>query len=449
MGKTKSRALQFSDFKTSWYQRWATELKQDDDHLDGFMLQSNKFWQNAAIVQVLYEHNLLEEGISGLGFGVGNERLPALLAKYNVNVTATDQDYRKTKALHWSKGELATGLKSLNKYGICDDSQLKKYVSYVPADMKKIPRSFSEKYGFVWSNCALGHLGSIEDGLKFIKNSLSCLKPGGWAIHTTETNVLSNDETVTSGDTVIFRLHDLHQLFLELTEKGYYCVPLQYNLGSNPNDFRVSLLPEFGNDFSKILVHGHVATQVILMIQKPRKEPSLALKRLRKARLNAAYKQGLKSIQILTNHTVFTNLQSTSAKPVQTIKIIPLKKSVKVALKKNAATIVRIGYKNIGDQALFLLDGTPLGHQPILLATAGPQGRKSEFSTQSWAGSDKNRPSARFSKSDYAAPGQTFYFEFEISASKKAGAYQESFSIVHENVAWVENSDVTLDITVT
>ncbi len=193
MGKTKSRALQFSDFKTSWYQRWATELKQDNDHLDGFMLKSNKFWQNAAIIQALYEHKLLQEGTSGLGFGVGNERLPALLAKYNVDVTATDQDYRKTKALHWSKGELATGLKSLNKYGICDDGQLKKHVSYMPADMKKIPPSFNEKYDFVWSNCALGHLGSIKEGLSFINDSLSCLKPGGWSIHTTETNVLSKD----------------------------------------------------------------------------------------------------------------------------------------------------------------------------------------------------------------------------------------------------------------
>ena len=58
----KSHSLLFSDFDTKWYKNWARELKQDRDHLAGHKLKANKFWQNAVMVEALYERGMLEDG---------------------------------------------------------------------------------------------------------------------------------------------------------------------------------------------------------------------------------------------------------------------------------------------------------------------------------------------------------------------------------------------------
>ena len=48
----------------------------------------------------------------------------------------------------------------------------------------------------LWSSCSLEHLGSISHGIEFILNSLKCLKQHGVAVHTTEFNLSSNEETL-------------------------------------------------------------------------------------------------------------------------------------------------------------------------------------------------------------------------------------------------------------
>ncbi len=108
----KSHAMLIGDFSTEWYAHWKKELKQDPGNLLNMELRSNKFWQNAVICQALHERGVLKADATGIGFGVGQERLPAVFAKYGVDVTATDQDFRTKKAEHWSKAELARGLKS-------------------------------------------------------------------------------------------------------------------------------------------------------------------------------------------------------------------------------------------------------------------------------------------------------------------------------------------------
>lgn len=120
----KSHSLVWADFDTTWYKRWAGELYQDDKHRGDYALHANKFWQNAVMAEALWERGLLTEGTKAVGFGVGQERLPALFAKYGVRVTATDQDFTMEKAGHWSKHELANGSQSLNQLGICDPKKV-------------------------------------------------------------------------------------------------------------------------------------------------------------------------------------------------------------------------------------------------------------------------------------------------------------------------------------
>lgn len=458
--KLRSHAHLYKDFDTRWYTHWAELLKQEgpDQQLDGFMPRSNKFWQNAALCQALSERGMLKSGRHGMGFGVGNERLPALFARYGISVTATDQDHRTKKAKHWSKGELATGLQSLNKYGITSDSSMKELVDYRPMDMNIIPDEHAGRYDFIWSNCALGHLGSLQKGLDFIENSLSCLKPGGVAVHTTELNILSDNDTVESGDTVVFRQSDIAKLYTKLTAKGYQCMPLTFTLGRTKSDMSISMFPQFGNDSSKIQVHGQLATQVILIIQKPLSPPPPYLKSLYLMQIRRAHKRGLKEIQEFARlNTQIQQLSKYSDLDTTKLQVVPEKSSVKVSLKKkDKPKTVYITYQNDSEIDLYCLNGTPLNCNPVVLATDDPQDRESIFFNKHWYA--KNRPSGHLhaptSKSpsqilDYVPAGERFSVPITLQASSQSpGKYQENVTLVMEGRGWIPLSKVTIDIDV-
>lgn len=168
----KSHSSRHRDFDSKWYKYWANALKQDSKHLGNFDLYANKFWQNAIMAQLLNNRNMLVPGNSAIGFGVGKERLLALFAQLGVIVEATDQDFTKENAKLWDNDQLAEGLFSLNNDGICDEAIFNQNVNFSPVNMERIPKRYYSNYNFLWSNCALGHLGSIDKGLNFITNSL-------------------------------------------------------------------------------------------------------------------------------------------------------------------------------------------------------------------------------------------------------------------------------------
>jgi hypothetical protein len=442
-----------SDFDSSWYKKWAKELKQDKDHLQDHQIRANKFWQNAALTEALYEQGVLEAGKSGIGFGVGQERLPALFAKYGVNVTATDQDFTTQKAGHWAKHELATSAQSLNKLGICPEDDFAAHVSYSPVDMKKVPKKFFDGFDFAWSNCALGHLGSLEAGLKFIEESLLCVKPGGTVVHTTEFNVLSNVTTSTGGDTVIFRAKDINRLYKKLTSLGYDCSPVYFTFGTDPVDARVSMRPQYGNDFSKIQVNGHIATQALLIIRRPLQPVNKVKKH---AQLTSAYLRNLKTLALYKNQNKQLSEALKSQKSnLAKIRITPQQKEVKVSLKKGTEKKVVLAFKNSSEVPLFGLYARLANSKPVVLGTSGPKDRDSAFSDTSWPGESKNRAAYDLRKADgetladYIKPKEDFCFTFTLNTKNvKQGVYKESFCIVQESVGWVDESEITLNIRV-
>jgi SAM-dependent methyltransferase len=292
----RSKPLIYSDFNTQWYTHWAAQLRQNEAGRGKFKPRANKFWQNAIMSQALYERGVLQAGKKGLGFGVGKERLPALFASLGTEITATDQDFKSAKAASWDNDQLAHGQKSLNAEGICPEKEFKKHVSYQMVDMKNIPDDLNNHFDFLWSNCALGHLGSIDDSLDFIEKSLLCLKPGGWAVHTTEANILSNKQTLDNTDTVFFRQSDLFKLFAKLSKQGYIVDTLKFNLGSG-KDLKFTLSPEWGSDYSKLLFDGFMATQILLIIHKPLNQPSTARRMLEVQKHWLQYKNNLLSMR--------------------------------------------------------------------------------------------------------------------------------------------------------
>ena len=458
--KVGSHSLVYKDFSSRWYKKWAKELKQDKGHLDGHSLRANKFWQNAVMVEALSERGALSADNCGIGFGVGQERLPALFAKLGLKILATDQATSTKNANHWSKKELATGIQSLNRLGICDQKTFKEQVEYRPVNMGKIPHNLFSKYDFVWSNCALGHLGSIPAGLEFIESSLKCLKPGGWAVHTTELNILSNSSTIDSGSTVLFRLKDIYKLLDKLTTMGYECSNFKLTPGNSQADRRISMRPQFGNDYSKIQVMGFLATQIVLIIHKPRTSPKpVPSKLLPRSVLFLGYMRNLVKLhKYRLTDPLIRQIILSQRSSVKSIKVKPKHGTINLTIPRGRTLETFIEYTNRSDIPLFGLYSRLAKSMPIVFATSSPNDRISPFVDASWVGDGSNRPAYEmfitdgkkpYAQADYIKPKQNFAFKVTFNSNKLArGTYTETFAIVQENAGWVANSSVQLRITV-
>jgi SAM-dependent methyltransferase len=225
-----------------------------------------KLWEYGYILQALSEAGMMSPGRRGLGFGVGKEPLVAVMAQRGCEIVATDLDLEEATKQGWaSSGQHAATLEALNDRGICPRDRFAALVKYRIADMNKIDADLVG-FDFVYSSCAFEHVGSIELGLQFVKNSLKCLRPGGIAVHTTEFNVFSNDATIDHQQTVLFRRQDIDRLAADLTSQGHEIV-LNYNTGSGPFDRHIDVPPWSGIHL-KLQLEQYVTTSLGLLIQK-------------------------------------------------------------------------------------------------------------------------------------------------------------------------------------
>lgn len=137
-----------------------------------------KPWEFAYICQALERRGKLRPGMSGIGFGVGTEPLPALFAARGCTILATDQGDEAAKASGW-KGERQYGgtLEALQRPALCDEAEFRERVSFRPVDMRAIAGLGS--FDFCWSACSLEHLGSAEAGFKFVCDTIDLLRPAG------------------------------------------------------------------------------------------------------------------------------------------------------------------------------------------------------------------------------------------------------------------------------
>ena len=260
-GRRKSELCKAKDWQSDWLRRWISELNEP------FRFH-RKQWEFAYIIQALWERGCIDRAKKGLVFAVGSEPLPSLFAKYGCDIVATDIFPEVGIAKGWTNGDqLCFGIESLNRRGLCDDDTLHKHVSYRAVDMNEIPKDL-KNFDFNWSSCSFEHLGSIEKGLIFLKEQLRTLKPGGWAVHTTEFNVSSNDQTLESGDTVVFRQRDIEQLVKMLRNEGHFVEEIDYSLGGLPEDYAVDVHPHQQDVHLKLQLDEYVVTSIGLIIQK-------------------------------------------------------------------------------------------------------------------------------------------------------------------------------------
>ena len=139
-------------------------------------------------------------------------------------------------------------------------------MTFRPADMLDLPGPAEVgRFDFLWSSCAFEHLGGIEEGLGFVEQAMRLLRPGGIAIHTTEFNVGSNDVTVETGGTVIYRRSDVETLAARLRRRGHR-LRLGFGLGTALADYHVDIPPYTHDPHLKLHLMGHTTTSYGLAI---------------------------------------------------------------------------------------------------------------------------------------------------------------------------------------
>jgi len=254
-----------TQLQSARYRYWCTQMR-------CIARFSRKQWEFAYILEVLDQAGLLVPGKTGIGFGCGREPLVGLLANFGCELTATDLDADRAMAQGWANTmQHSSSLNALydcaREYIARDDFYSR--VSYRTVDMNAIPEDFAGQADFVWSACALEHLGSLQHGLDFIRNSLQCLRPGGVAVHTTEFNLSSKTTTLESPACSIYRESDIRSLIQELEAEGYEVAPLNLCTGNGPVDRHVDLPPYNMSPHLKLMLEGYVVTSVGLTVRKP------------------------------------------------------------------------------------------------------------------------------------------------------------------------------------
>ena len=246
--------------ESSTFQYWAKRLGEQPDRLH------RKIWEYSFISQALYERGLLAPSRTGLGFGVGKEPLASLFCSYEVKICATDAPFEVADKGNWVEtGQFADGLEVLNERNLCPQAKFEQLCTYRKVDMNSIPDDL-RGFDFVWSSCALEHLGSIQDGEEFIYNSLDCIKARGYAVHTTEFNISSNDGTLTSGNTVLYRKKDIERIVHNLNKAGHE-IEVDYSDGKLPADRFIAEYP-WDTDHLKLKIFDFVSTSIGLIVRK-------------------------------------------------------------------------------------------------------------------------------------------------------------------------------------
>jgi hypothetical protein len=260
-GKRRSELCKAKDYKADWFIHWCNQLGESPNY-------HRKQWEFVYVMQALWERGCIAAGKKGLVFAVGTEPLPAMFASFGCHITATDIFPDKGIEMGWANGnQLCFGIESLNTRQLCDADDFSKLVNYRPVDMNAIPDDLKD-FDFNWSSCSFEHLGSLEKGFAFLKNQLSTLKPGGWAVHTTEYNISSNDETQENNNTVIYRQRDIEYIVHELRSDGHFVEELDFSIGGLPEDFMVDTEPHQQKVHVKLQVGKFVVTSIGLIIQK-------------------------------------------------------------------------------------------------------------------------------------------------------------------------------------
>jgi len=250
------------DFDTPWFRDWIGRFATQ-------MRYHRGLWEWVYVSEALRQRGALRSPFRGVGFGVGAEPLSATFASFGCHITATDLPPDEATKKGWAGGvQYAGKIEGLRNDQICPEEQFRRLVDFRYCDMNGITSDLRE-FDFCWSCCALEHLGSLSAGMGFIEQSLDTLRPGGWAVHTTEFNIFSDVATIERGSTVLYRQRDLKRLVEHLQRRGHQVAPLDLTPGDQVLDRFVDVPPyEQCEPHLALAIRGFASTSVAIIVQK-------------------------------------------------------------------------------------------------------------------------------------------------------------------------------------
>jgi hypothetical protein len=256
------------DLGSDWAAYWCGELKCG-------VTYHRKVWEWVYLLQVAWEHGMLEPGTKALGFGCGNEPIASYFASRGMDVTVTDLPPAESEGRGWRESNQWTeSLETAYAPHLVTREQFERHVSLRHVDMNRIPNDL-RGYDLCWSVCAFEHLGSIAHGLAFVENAMATLRPGGIAVHTTEFNFLDNRNTIDNWPTVLFQRAHFELLARRLRERGHEVFSLDFDVGDEPLDKFIDLPPfdskwptKQPNLHLKLAIDGFACTCYGLVVKK-------------------------------------------------------------------------------------------------------------------------------------------------------------------------------------
>jgi 2-polyprenyl-3-methyl-5-hydroxy-6-metoxy-1,4-benzoquinol methylase len=251
-----------NQFREPHYEAVARKLGQD-------VIHHRKQWEHVFVVAAIEQCLKITPGMRGLTFGAGREPAPAYFASVGCEVVATDAPPDALTDVDWiATNQHATGVDALRFPEVCDEETFARNVTFRSVDMNNIPDDL-RGFDFLWSSCALEHLGSLEHGLSFIKNAMKCLKPGGVAVHTTEFNVSDLQNTYETNTICFYRKSDIERLASECAMLGFELATPNWQSVCTPEDLDIDWRP-YSDRHTKI-VYGNpniVGTSLGLIVRR-------------------------------------------------------------------------------------------------------------------------------------------------------------------------------------
>lgn len=261
-----STACRYEHFLTEWYARQCAVLG-IDPAVDERPASYRKIWEWAAILEALESRGFIQAGKTGFGFAVGQEPLPSVLAARGVKVIASDLP----EGGQWVEtGEHTASLDPLFHPAHLSRAEFDRLVSFQPVNMNEIGHLPDACADFIWSSCAIEHVGSLDKAKRFVLDSMRLLKPGGIAVHTTEINCSSNEATIEDGNNVLFRRSDIEQLGDALRNIRCGMTRPDFEMGVHPFDLDYDVPPYFnsGRKHIKLEIGGFVSTSFLIVAHK-------------------------------------------------------------------------------------------------------------------------------------------------------------------------------------
>ena len=206
---------------------------------------------------------------TAIGFGVGKEPIPSALVALGYKVIATDYLDGEIAEAWRSTGEQSETFLDLNQRKIVPDAKFLSSCTFRNMDMNAIPSDLHASFDFVWSSCALGHIGSYEKGLAFILNSLKLLKPGGWAVHTTELDRSNLTEKFESPNLSFYKFSDLEAVLEEAERQGFVALQIEKRPWDGRSEKYVVSEPWKKKPHLRIEIFGREINSVVIQIQRP------------------------------------------------------------------------------------------------------------------------------------------------------------------------------------